>query len=140
MSQKHDVKWCLKPVNIPGVLLKNYQKETAFQIYCADWLRKRYELTGNELFRWWHHSANERSNSSEGFTAKMMGQASGFPDFVQIGLRLAIELKIGRAQPSQKQIEWLDYLRANGWQVQVVRTFEEFERLVLQAIQNNTSS
>lgn len=121
-----NVSWCSEPVNIPGVAFNSYDSETAFQIYCADWLRKRFELTGNAMYARWHHSANERDGARAGFTAKMMGQSKGFPDLVHCGLRVAIELKVQGRQPSREQCEWLDYFREIGWSVWLIYSFEEF--------------
>lgn len=124
------VPWSLIPVEIPGVRLSDYSKEFAFQIYCADWLRKQYELTKNDAYRYWHHSANERSCAKEGFTAKMMGQAKGFPDFVSLRLKLAIELKCHGNIPSPEQSEWLEHCRAIGWYAEVVYSADRFKTLV----------
>lgn len=124
-------KWSLNPVEIPGVALKDYETETAFQIYCADWLRKQYELTRDPRFAFWHHSANERSNGREGFTAKLMGQSKGFPDFVHCGLSCALELKIEGGKLSAHQVAWLEHFKDIGWKVEVVYNFEQFKAVVL---------
>lgn len=124
------VSWCEQPVNIPGVAWKNYEKETAFQIYCADWLRKQWEVTGLEKFRRWHHSANERSNAREGFLAKLMGQGKGWPDFVQCGLMCAVEFKVSENDTSADQDGWLEYFKSIGWHSEVIYTYERFVELV----------
>lgn len=124
--------WGLGKVEIPGVRASDYNRETAFQIYCATWLRKQFELTGNERFRWWHHSANERMGS--GFQAKMMGQNKGFPDFVQFDLRIAIELKIPGGKASKEQLKWLEYFRTLGWSSEIVFQFERFRDIVLEKL------
>jgi len=128
------VSWCLEKVNVPGVGFNDYDTETAFQTYCADWLRKRYSITGNDGFRFWHHSANEREGARAGFRAKMMGQSRGFPDFVHLGLRLGLELKIPGGRVSKDQLQWLEYLRGIGWESRLVWSFEEFREVVLEAI------
>jgi len=120
------------------VSLKLYEKETAFQIHCADWLRKQFIVTRNELFAWWHHSANERSSSSEGFNAKMMGQSKGFPDFIHCGMMLAIELKVGKGRLSEEQRAWMQYFRRQGWQTEVCFTAESFRDIVLSAIERHS--
>lgn len=125
------VSWHSKQVSIPGVPLKKYNTEMAFQTYCADWLRKQAELTGLEAFKFWHHSANERIGAKAGFYAKMMGQSKGWPDFVNPGLACAIELKVlgGVASPDQKK--WLKYLKSCGWHTYIIDNFEEFQKVVL---------
>lgn len=132
----YPVNWCSDLVNIPGVSPKAYYTETAFQVYCADWLRKRYELTGNKAYAFWHHSANERNGSIAGFRAKMMGQAKGWPDFVHCGLRLAIELKVPGGSLSPFQVKWLDYFKGIGWHSEAVFCFERFRTLVLERAEN----
>lgn len=127
------VSWSDGPVNVPGVALKDYESETAFQIYCADWLRKQYVLTGDSRFHFWHHSANERQNGREGFIVKMMGQAKGFPDFVHCGLKLAVEFKVMNRPVSQRQRDWLAHFKDIGWAVLVCRRFEDFKDFVIKA-------
>ena len=132
------VSWSVEQVNIPGVAFRDYETETAFQIYCADWLRKQYELTGLDGFSHWHHSANERSGAMAGFRAKMMGQAKGWPDFVRPGplpgLSCAIELKVDGGALSREQKAWLEYFRRIGWRVEVIYKFERFRDLVLSLV------
>lgn len=134
--RKEKVVWSTSPVNVPGVSYKRYNTETAFQVYCADWLRKQYAITGIKSFIRWHHSANERSSPSEGLTAKMMSQSKGMPDLLHYGLRMAIELKLPGKVPSVEQLEWLAYFRSIGWETHVITTFEHFREAVLTRIRN----
>lgn len=128
------VKWCQKMVNIPGVALNDYNSETAFHIYCADWLRKQFELTGEERFTHWHHSANERSNAREGQRSKLMGQSRGWPDLVHMSPPyMAIELKIPGGLVGVEQKRWLEHFKSIGWTAEVVTNFERFCEVVLAA-------
>lgn len=129
--RKYSVSWCNESINIPGVNPGNYETETALQVYCAHWLRKQYQLTHNPRFHHWHHSANERSNAREGMTAKLSGQSKGFPDLVNMGLKIAIELKLPKGRPSIEQLEWIAYLQSIGWTAEIARSFEEFKSLVM---------
>jgi hypothetical protein len=124
------VLWCQTLVDIPGVAKRDYETETAFQIYCADWLRKQYELTGDKRYANWHHSANERIGAKSGFLAKMMGQGKGWPDFVQPLGKLAVELKVLGGAVSADQTKWLEHFRSIGWKAEIVRTFEQFKEIV----------
>lgn len=128
------VSWCNVPVNVPGLSFDKYESEDAFQIYCATWLRKEYIRTGNRKFKYWHHSANERSSGSEGHRAKLKGQEKGFPDFINCELQIAIELKVQGRKPSKKQNEWLDYFSDIKWSSHVIYRFEDFKQLVQLAI------
>lgn len=128
------VRWSGKPVQVVGVAREYWENEAAFQIYCATWLRKQYEMTRCEGYRWWHHSANERIGARAGFRAKLMGQARGYPDFVNHGLMVALELKVGNGKASDEQKAWLEQFHLLGYWAEVVRTFERFESIVLEAI------
>lgn len=132
--RKHSVSWCQFPVNIPGISYRRYNTETAFQAYCAHWLRQQFSLTHHPIYAHWHHSANERSNPSEGFNAKMMGQAKGFPDFIQIAYKIAVEFKLPGKEPSAHQVYWLNYLKSAGYHAEVISNFERFRDLVLSRV------
>lgn len=134
------VSWCKEPVNVPGISFANYESEVAFQIFCADWLRKQFELTKNDGFRWWHHSANERQGAKAGFIAKMMGQGKGFPDFVHCGLKLALELKIPGRFPSREQVQWIKHFREIGWKSETVYTFEMFREIVMNRVRRRAEA
>ena len=127
---KKSIKWTNEEVFIPGIASSAYNTEMAFQTCCADWIRKQFELTKSDRFRYWHHSANERKGAWAGFMAKMMGQAKGFPDFIHPGLKLAIELKLPGKQARPEQIEWLFYFARIGWYSEVVFTLERFKEIV----------
>lgn len=130
----HHVIWCREPVNVPAVMLKEYNTETAFHIYCADWLRKCAERYGvrdrNRGYSNWHHSANERFGVLAGFRAKMMGQRKGFLDFIQLELRIGIELKLPGYKASPAQRREIEYLKSIGWAAEVVTSFEMFRATV----------
>lgn len=129
------VSWSGFPVHaVPGVRRADWGLERAFQVACADWLRKQYELTKIEHYLRWHHSANEREGARAGFLAKMMGQAKGWPDFVQPWTRQALELKVKGGVVGVEQERWLDYLGRAGWQVEVVWTIERFKELVIEGV------
>lgn len=122
--------WANEKVFIPGINADEYNRETAFQVYCAHWVRVQYELTKDSIFERWHHSANERQGGRAGFMAKMMGQQKGFPDFVQLKYRLAIELKLPQGSLSKEQQEWCNYLRSIDWKFYCIRSFEDFKETI----------
>ena len=135
--KKRSVPWSKFEVNIPGVEFRFYETEKAFQIYCAHWLRREYLLRGDESFRWWHHSANERSGGQAGFMAKMMGQSKGFPDFISCRLKMAIELKVPGGKVSDEQKRWMEEFLALGWLSEVVYDFDRFRDLVLNRVRDS---
>jgi len=115
---------------VPGISRRLYDSETAFQICCAQWLRKQYSMTSKSKFARWHHSANERQGARAGFVAKMMGQSKGFPDLINLEFRAAVELKVERGKLSVEQICWRDYLVLIGWRYEIVFTFQRFQEVV----------
>lgn len=132
------VSWHHEPVTVVGISQKNYESETAFQIYCSTWLRKQAALNpNNPSFDFWHHSANERFGARAGLVAKLMGQSKGFPDFVHLRSMTALELKLpaykkrpaGELRPEQEK--WANYLQTIGWNFQVIRNVSEFQCAVL---------
>lgn len=123
---KRKVSWCDFPVSVPGISVKYWNTETAFQIYCATWLRKNgYRF---------HHSANERLGARSGLLCKLKGQSKGMPDIIIFGrVMVAIELKVnGKVSP--EQADWLRYLESIGWCTTVCRTFGEFEAFVINVV------
>lgn len=120
---------------IPGLSRRHWPTETGFQVYSADWLRKRFEVTGDPSYAFWHHSANERIGALAGFRARMMGQSKGFPDFVCPRLRVAMELKVQGAVATEAQQAWLAHLTDIGWRASVCYNFETFRDVVLEAIE-----
>src|ERR1041384_436773 len=115
---KRKVSCCDHPIGVPGMGVKYWDTETAFQIYVANWLRRNgYRF---------HHSANERAGGRSGLLAKLKGQSSGMPDLLIFAQPcVAIELKVGDGKVSQSQIDWLEYLEGLGWTCAVCRCFEE---------------
>lgn len=133
MPKTVKVEWCSTEVVIPGISLRDYDKEIGFNVYCAHWLRQQFELTGEGRFSHWHHSANEREGARAGLMAKLMGQARGMPDLMHFGLMVAVELKVGDGDASKDQRAWLEYLAGLGWTCEVVWRFERFREIVLGA-------
>lgn len=130
-----NVLWCKTAVEIPGLPGHRYNTELGFQVFCADWLRKRFEVTKKDHWRRWHHSANERSGARQGFLAKMSGQGKGWPDFVNPGLFTAIELKMPNGVLGDRQCDWLAYFGSIGWYSETVFTFERFKKIVLTRVE-----
>lgn len=124
------VPWHTKRVFISGLTVKQIKGELGFQIYTAEYLRKRGEFG-------WMHSANENRGSGvqgvqAGVRAKRSGQCKGWPDWVCPHRRLAIELKLPNGEVSPEQVKWLEYFKGIGFTAEVVYSFDEFKKLVEQ--------
>ena len=128
MKELTPVPWYTKKVFISGLSVKQVKAELGFQIYCAEYLRRKGEFG-------WMHSANENRGSGvggvqAGLRAKRSGQSKGWPDWVCPHRKLAIELKLPNGELSPEQVKWIEYFRGIGYFATVVYSFNEFKRIV----------
>ena len=106
--------------------------EDALQKACVAW----FDYTHRALSPYLHHSPNGGlRNAAEAAKFKAMGVRAGFPDLVLLVPRgkrpfLAIELKYGRNGQSERQKAYQRALEAVGARYAVVRTVEEFKRII----------
>ena len=106
--------------------------EDDLQMQCVTWFRLQFPKYARLL----HHSPNGgRRNAREGARFKKMGVQPGFPDLVlliasQDCHALFIELKsaTGRQEDSQKEYQAL--VEAQGYRYALVRSFDEFKKLI----------
>jgi hypothetical protein len=101
--------------------------EDTIHAHCIQWLKMQHSNTG----LYWHHSPNELSRgSSIGYSVKMksLGTQAGYPDLdlVYKGKTINIEFKSAKGVLSENQIKTIDRLRAQGREVYIVRSLEEF--------------
>ena len=95
-----------------------------------------FDYTHRALSPYLHHSPNGGlRNAAEAAKFKAMGVRAGFPDLVLLVPRgkrpfLAIELKYGRNGQSERQKAYQKALEAVGARYAVVRTVEEFKRII----------
>lgn len=65
-----------------------------------------------------HHSPNEGKRSKfEIFLINLLGVKAGFPDLIIFyeGYNMALELKVGKNEPTDLQMDWLYLLHDNDW-------------------------
>lgn len=106
--------------------------EDDLQMQCVTWFRLQFPKFARLL----HHSPNGgRRNAREGARFKKMGVQPGFPDLVLLVASqdchaLFIELKsaTGRQEDSQKEYQAL--VEAQGYRYALVRSFDEFKKLI----------
>ena len=106
--------------------------EDDLQMQCVTWFRLQFPKFARLL----HHSPNGgRRNAREGSRFKKMGVQPGFPDLVLLVASqdchaLFIELKsaTGRQEDSQKEYQAL--VEAQGYRYALVRSFDEFKKLI----------
>ncbi len=84
----------------------------------------------------WFHSPNGgKRNLLEAIKFKKMGVKSGVPDCLILNQRqgfkgLAIELKVGKNQPTQNQMDWLEDLARLGYLCWVSWSLDEVVALI----------
>lgn len=82
------------------------------------------------------HPVNEGKRSAfSGGVAKKMGMVPGTPDLLFLenmrGYKgMAMELKVGKNPPSQKQLEQLEIYQSKGWSCHVVRDIDSAIKLI----------
>ena len=109
-----------------------HHHEDTLQKACVAW----FDYTHKDLSLYLHHSPNGGfRNASEAAKFKAMGVRAGFPDLVLLVPRgkcpfLAIELKYGRNGQSERQKAYQKALEAVGARYVVVRSVEEFKKVV----------
>ena len=79
---------------------------------------------------WTHVPNGGMRNLMVAVKLKRMGVKAGVPDVMVFNpgiyhAGLAIELKVGKNKPSDKQVQWMDDLQACGWATAVCRSIDE---------------
>lgn len=106
--------------------------EDDLQMQCVTWFRYQFP----SLARLLHHSPNGgRRNAREGARFKKMGVQAGFPDLVLLvaskgyhALFIELKTRIGRQQDTQREYQAL--VEEQGYMYVVVRSFEQFRKIV----------
>lgn len=87
--------------------------------------------------RFLHHSPNGgKRDAFTGAQMKALGVKTGFPDLILpvkcncTFTGLVIEMKSDIGRTSDKQDEWLDHFKAQGWQTNVCRSAEEARQVI----------
>ena len=122
------VPWHNKTVFISGLTKKQIKDELGFQIFTAEYLKKRNEFG-------WYHGANEYRGKGvqglqAGIRAKRCGQAVGWCDWICPHRMLYLELKLPDGEVSHEQWKWLAYFKSIGYHAEVIRSFPRFVEVV----------
>jgi len=93
-------------------------------------------LSGYPELKWMFHIQNASANRS----AKVVGVKAGVPDIhlpiSKGGYKgLWIELKVGKNKASDKQNEWIDFLRSQGYIVGICYGWEEARDYIIRYIE-----
>lgn len=108
--------------------------EDSLQKTCVQW----FSLAYRPYYRLLHHSPNGgKRNAIEAAKFKAMGVRAGFPDLILCVARgkyhgLFIELKTAKGRQTENQKGFQKALEAQGYRYEVVRSLDEFRRIVTQ--------
>lgn len=108
--------------------------EDKLQMACKYWFDTQYPKLKLLL----HHSPNEgklMKHDRDGAKRKAMGMRAGFPDFIFLHPNkeysyLAIELKSPTGRQSDHQKEYQQAVELSGGKYVVVRSIDEFQRVM----------
>ena len=120
----HILRYCTHPY------WKHIKGEDRLHAFCVAWL---IDALPEAL---WMHPVNEGKRTPyEQFKVKVLGITSGMPDIMIFEPKgtyhgLAIELKYGKNGLSANQVEILNKLASKNWYCAVVRTEEDFKKVV----------
>lgn len=103
--------------------------EHKLQMACVGWFRLNYKLSDIVLASF----PNEgKRDFGQGDKLKKLGLLPGMPDLILIANNKVrfIELKYEDGKISNEQKEVHEKLKSNGFEVSVIRSFDEFTELV----------
>lgn len=113
--------------------------EDNLQIACVRWFDYQFP----ELKTLLSHTPNGGyRNNIEAAKFKKMGVRAGFPDLLFLYpngkyIALAIEMKYGKNKQTQLQKAWQMKAEKVGVKYEVVRTFEGFQKVIYDYLNNN---
>lgn len=109
------------------------QDEARLQAECFQWAWNERPITRRVLF----HVENERSGSNivDGARRKAMGLVPGVSDLILLIARgkwhgLCIEMKRLDGYQRDEQKVWQDLVEKQGYRYEVIRTKEDFKKLI----------
>lgn len=114
---------------------KRGSPEGRVQAECVQWFWNEYPEYRSLLF----HIPNEgnRSSKTDGAYRKALGLVSGVSDLILLIPRgkfhaLCIEMKTEVGRQSDAQRLWQSKVEAQGYRYEVVRSLEEFKKLIVE--------
>lgn len=114
---------------------KKSAPEGRIQAECVAWFHNTYHQYRGLYFAVQNENARTDSNASTGAIRKAMGVVKGVSDTLMFvprgkwhGLCVEFKSNIGRQSPAQ--IEWQFKVEQQGYRYEVVRSLEEFKKLI----------
>lgn len=116
---------------------KRGSPEGRIQSSCVAWFWNTYPQYRELYFCVPNENAREDSNASTGAIRRSMGVVKGVSDTILFLPRggyhaLCIEFKTEVGRQSQAQKDWATKVEAQGYRYEVVRSLEEFKRLIVE--------
>lgn len=114
---------------------KRGSPESKIQASCVAWMHNTYPEYRGLYFAVQNENARADSNASTGAVRRAMGVVKGVSDTLMLIPRgkwhgLCIEYKREDGYQSQAQKEWQSKVEAQGYRYEVVRSLEEFKKLI----------
>lgn len=109
--------------------------EESLQIACVNWFRYQYPEPKYLIFA---VPNGGKRNIITAVKMKKQGVRAGIPDLCIMtqGKMFFIEMKIGKNQLTENQIEIISMINDFGFKTYVARSFEEFEKICNLELQN----
>lgn len=114
---------------------KRGSPEGRIQSSCVAWFWNTYPQYRELYFCVPNENAREDSNASTGAIRRSMGVVKGVSDTILFLARdkyhaLCVEFKTDVGRQSSAQVEWQSKVEAQGYRYEVVRSLEEFKKLI----------
>lgn len=116
---------------------KRGSPESKIQASCVTWMHNTYPEYRGLYFCVPNENSRGDSNSATGAIRRSMGVVKGVSDTLMLIPRgrwhgLCIEYKREDGYQSQVQKDWQSKVEAQGFRYEVVRSLEEFKRLIVE--------
>lgn len=114
---------------------KRGSPEGRIQSSCVAWFWNTYPQYRELYFCVPNENAREDSNASTGAIRRSMGVVKGVSDTILFLARgkyhaLCVEFKTDIGRQSSAQVDWQSKVEAQGYRYEVVRSLEEFKKLI----------
>lgn len=116
---------------------KRGSPESKIQASCVAWMHNTYPEYRGLYFAVQNENSRADSNASTGAIRRAVGVTKGVSDTILLIARgkwngLCVEFKTDIGRQSSAQVEWQSKVEAQGYRYEVVRSLEEFKKLIVE--------
>lgn len=116
---------------------KSGSPEGKIQASCVAWMHNTYPEYRGLYFAVQNENSRADSNASTGAIRRAVGVVSGVSDTILLIPRgkwnaLCVEFKTEVGRQSDTQVEWQRKVEAQGYRYEVIRSLEEFKKLIVE--------